>query len=209
MFFFLWYVDHRLNKILRNYIDSEVERVTSLVVSNSLKKVKDDFSSYYKVEKDFDGVEHIYYDTAEIENFKVLLTETVQDEFYKVEHGDFSTYLLSQQVKYREKYPFFQNGYLCEVNMNSINNSTLFGNLGPSIPIRLSFMGFVDSDVSLDVKEYGINNVIVEVGVDMTIKNMITMPITSHIQDTQIHEVISIDVIKGEVPHYYMGRDTV
>ena len=60
--------------------------------------------------------------------------------------------------KLRRKYPFFKSGYLCEVNFNSLRNSALFGNVGPSIPIKLSFMGYTHSDVIVHVKEYGINN---------------------------------------------------
>ena len=92
---------------------------------------------------------------------------------------------------------------MCEVNFNSLRGSVLFGNIGPAIPVKLSFMGVVYADVSIHVQEYGINNVLVEVDVVVKVSNLITMPISSRIHDTIVKEVLSAEIIKGAIPNYY------
>ena len=137
--------------------------------------------------------------------FRDELVQKIQSEFYKVENGIFDDYNLASQEKLRSKYPFFKNGYLCEVGFNSLRGSIFFGNLGPIIPIKLSFLGFVSSDVDVNVKEYGVNNVIVETDVVVVVSNLITLPVSTRVHNTTIKEILSIEIIQGKVPSYYVN----
>ena len=150
-------------------------------------------------------IENISYDTYQINLFQNELRDQIWEELQNIERGDFYSYSLTMQDKLRKKYPYFSNGYLCEVSMNSLRGSSLFGNVGPVIPIKLSFMGFVDSNIDVQIKEYGINNVIVEVDAIVTVSNMISMPISSRIHNVLVKQVLSMEVIPGEVPRYYTG----
>lgn len=180
--------------------------MSSLVVAHALKRASSEMDGkYYLVDKKSGAIEKISYNTVEIEKFKNRLTEIIQEEFVSVEKGEFHDYPLGLQEKMREKYPFFQNGYLCEISLSSLQKSSLFAYYGPIIPIKLSFMGYVDTNISLQVREYGINNVIVEVDVEVLVHNMITMPISSRIHSTKVRQVLSLDIIQGEVPNYYHG----
>jgi len=191
--------------LLDSYLDSEVERITSIIVHKALKKVNNS-KKYYVVQKDKSSVQNIKYDMSKINEFRDSLTETIQDEFYQIEKGVFDDYQLASQEKLKNKYPYFHNGYLCEVGFNSLRGSTFFGNMGPVIPIKLSFFGYVSSDVDIKVKEYGVNNVIVETDVIVVVSNLITLPISSRVHDTTVKEIISVEIIQGDVPNYYVDR---
>ena len=201
----LVFIDYRLNTILEHYIDSEVDKMNSEIIHYALEKMNQkEKKEYLTIQRKGDMIQNVSYNTLSINQFKEEFVQVIEEEFYAIENGDFQHYSFAYQDKYQKKYPYFQNGYLCEVNLNSLK-STLFGNIGPSIPIKLSYLGSVQSDFQLQVKEYGINNVILEVDVYVMISNLITMPISSRKHDTKTKNVLSIELIQGEIPNYYGG----
>ena len=54
-------------------------------------------------------------------------------------------------------------------------------------------------------KEYGINNVIVETYLVVTIKEQVIMPLSSKRKNIVIKEPLTIDIIQGSIPNYYNG----
>lgn len=191
--------------LLDSYIDSEVNRVTSVVIHNAIQRVNQDRVDYFTIQKDTNNVSRIRYNTGEINRFNDLLVQEIQREYRMMESGTFNSYHYAMQEKLRKKYSYLKNGYLCEISVNSLRGSTLFGNVGPVIPIKLSFMGSVTSDIEIEVEEYGVNNAIVKVYSVVHVSNLITMPISSKTNQTTIRNVLSFEIIPGEVPQYYSG----
>ena len=194
-----------MHRLLDSYIDSEVERVTSVVVNKALWEVNQNRVDYFTITKDDDNVSRIQYNTQDINHFNDILVREIQKEYRELEKGNFDSYHYAIQERLRKKYPYLKKGYLCEVSFNSLRGSTMFGNVGPVIPIKLSFMGYVTSDIDIQVKEYGVNNVIVEVYSVVNVSNLITMPISSKTNQTSIRNILSFEIIPGEVPQYYSG----
>ncbi len=202
-FTFIIWIDKRLKDVLNNYIDVEVEKMASSIVTYSIKKV------YIKNEKllnimrnEKNEIEKISYNTPYINQLKDEILNEIQKEFNANENGDFKRYNINQQEKNKKKMKNWREGFICEININSIRGSTLFGNIGPTIPIRLSYMGYTYADIELETKEYGINNAIVTINLVIKISNLISMPISSKIHEKTIKQPISIEIIKGEIPNY-------
>ena len=103
------------------------------------------------------------------------------------------------------KFKYVRSGLLYEFNINSIYNNTLFSNIGASIPLKISFLGSVNSNIEIKTKDYGINNLIVEAYLNINVKCYTTMPLGSKIHEISINELIFVDIIKGEIPNYYIS----
>ena len=204
-FFLLSFIDQLLNTVLSHYIDLEVEKVSTVIVTHAVKKIHSN-NHFVTVEKEGNIIHDISYNTNDINQFNDLLVEEIQKEIYDIENGNFDDYSFAIQQKLKEKYPFFHGGYLCEVSLNSLRGSSLFGNLGPVIPIKLSFLGYLLPDIDIEIKEYGLNNVIVEVYSIVDVSTLITMPVSSKIHHTKVKNVLSFEIIQGQVPSYYVGR---
>ena len=69
----------------------------------------------------------------------------------------------------------------------------------------MTFIGQVNTELDVKVREYGINNVIVEMDVIVSVCEQASMPLTSKKKDIIVKEPISIEIIKGEIPNYYNG----
>ena len=102
-------------------------------------------------------------------------------------------------------YQFIDSGIVCEVPLGALTGNGFVANLGPVIPLRMSFLGQVSSHLKTKVTSYGINNLLLEVYVEVEIKGKISLPKSSDIVAIKVEAPLSIKVISGVVPNYYGG----
>ena len=101
------------------------------------------------------------------------------------------------------KYKKIKRGVLCELPLNVLKNNITLSNIGPTIPIKLSFSGNVKTKTKTTTKNYGINNIVVEVIVVVEINEQITMPTSSKETTLTIEAPLVLKIIQGKVPEYY------
>lgn len=184
-----------LNKVLRNYVDIEVYNVTSRVVNRVVSS--NSFSGGYLVR---DANNNFSYNTKIINDYVDMVSRKIDDELVNIESGDLSNEIFNNSLK---RYKNIKNGFITEVMFSSIRGSTLFSSLGPSIPVRLVFIGGVSTDVDVKTEEYGINNVLVKLTLNIIVRERTSLPFTSSEQVITIDEPLSIDIIRGDIPDYY------
>ena len=205
-FFFLNRIDRKLEKVLRPYINMEVERLTNNIVTKAVtdmnlsRKVEE----YVQIERTNGKIEHISYRTNTINEITRDVTRVIQDTLKNIDSGEIDEYFLSNRVK-TGKFQLVQNGILCEVSLGSIRNSILFSNIGPTIPIRLFFLGQANTEIKIDTREYGVNNVMIEVNLIIKVQEVVSMPISSLKKEIVIKEPLSVEIIQGDLPHYIGG----
>ena len=199
-FIFLLIINYRLKTTLKRYIDIEVERITSHVVNQSIKDINISSSDYIYLNDD----SNYSYNFSVLNEYKDRLSKRIQEYFSYIEKGDYSKYPSYVQQYDTQKYKNVKKGYLCEISFNSIMNSVLFSNVGPTIPVKITFIGTTNVNIDIKTKEYGINNVIVETYAIIDIVNEISLPITTKKVTVKVKEPITVDIVKGVVPNYYV-----
>lgn len=199
-FIFLLIINYRLKTTLKRYIDIEVERITSHVVNQSIKDINISSSDYIYLNDD----SNYSYNFSVLNEYKDRLSKRIQEYFSYIENGDYSKYPSYVQQYDTQKYKNVKKGYLCEISFNSIMNSVLFSNVGPTIPVKITFIGTTNVNIDIKTKEYGINNVIVETYAIIDIVNEISLPITTKKVTVKVKEPITVDIVKGVVPNYYV-----
>ena len=199
-FIFLLIINYRLKTTLKRYIDIEVERITSHVVNQSIKDINISSSDYMYLNDD----SNYSYNFSVLNEYKDRLSKRIQEYFSYIENGDYSKYPSYVQQYDTQKYKNVKKGYLCEISFNSIMNSVLFSNVGPTIPVKITFIGTTNVNIDIKTKEYGINNVIVETYAIIDIVNEISLPITTKKVTVKVKEPITVDIVKGVVPNYYV-----
>ena len=202
-FFFILYIDKRVNAILDQYINIEVERLTGNIVNRAVSEVmsSEDYKNILQ-EGLKDG--HISYKTQSINKLTDKISLYVHDKLMNLEAGDIPDLFVVDRFR-NGKFKKMDNGILCDISLGSVRNSSLFANVGPTIPIKLTFTGVVNAELDVKIKEYGINNVIVEMDVIVKVREHASMPLTSKRKDIVVKEPISIEIITGEIPDYYNG----
>lgn len=186
---------------LKPYIDMEVERLTNNIVNKAIREkvLENKYQSFFvSNEKE----KNISYDTRKLNELKNEVAEYVQDILLDLDDGKIQEYFLENRKK-ESRFKHIRKGILAENTLNSMRGSTLFGNVGPTIPTRLFFVGQIKSDIQMEAKEYGINNIMVTIFLIITIKEQVSMPLSSSKKEITVKEPITVDIFQGEIPKYY------
>lgn len=200
--FCLELIDYQIVSILKPYMNSEVERLTNNIVNQAIRnKIKNANYSFNKVNQN-ENSKLFSYDTIMLTKIKDEITAYVQDSFIQLDNGKIDEYFISDRIK-TGRFKKVKHGVICDLTLGSVRGSTLFANVGPAIPIKLSFLGQIQSDIDVDIKEYGINNVLVTIYLIINVKEQISMPFSSDKVEIKVREPIVIDLVQGNIPHYF------
>lgn len=204
-FFLLQIISNALNPILSNYVNIEAKRFANNIVSSTVNEVivkNNDYDLFIITKNSKGEIETLDYNTQKVNKLLLEITDTIQKELTNLEEGKIEDLQISNNFKLKNLTKI-KNGVLCEVPIGALNGDTLFANIGPNIPIRLSFIGQVQSNLETKISSYGINNITVETNILVEVEEQITMPTTSKNFSVKIKAPLTIKIIKGIVPDYY------
>ena len=89
--------------------------------------------------------------------------------------------------------------------MGAVFNNSFLANLGPKIPIRFNLVGKIKANLKSTITDYGINNALIETVLHLTLTLKVILPITSEEISVESNVPISMKIISGEVPEYYLN----
>ena len=85
------------------------------------------------------------------------------------------------------------------------NKNPLLVNLGPKIYIPLNFSGALLTNLKTKIKDYGLNNALVEIYVTIKINIDILYPYNKNKEEINYDVLIASSIINGRVPSFYGG----
>ena len=182
-----------MKNILLPYINVEVERLVTNIITKTLNEEMNNIN----LDSDF-------YNATNLNKLESEIDEKVLDELINIDAGIVDDSLIPMRVR-NSRFKKIKNGILCDISIGSLRGSTLFSNIGPTIPIKLLFNSGIKSNIDIEINEYGINNAIVKTYFNIELNEQITMPISSEKRKINIRKILDIDIIKGEIPNYYTG----
>ena len=206
-FFCVSILGNKVNPILHNYLNLEVERVTANVIDVSVNDVlaNELVDDLFNVSKNSNNeIEMIDYNTKEVNSLLKKINENIYSKLLRLEEGKVDDFVLSSSLL-GNNYKKVKSGIVCEIPMGSLTGNGFLSNLGPVIPIKMSFLGHVNSSLKTKVTSYGINNLYLEIYVHVEVKERISLPRSSKDITIEIDAPLSIKIMSGVVPEYYGG----
>lgn len=94
---------------------------------------------------------------------------------------------------------------ILSVPVGVASSNLYFANLGPRVPVRISYMGYIGASVRLKLENYGINNVLISIFIDCSITNEIIIPTLKNNIQHHYSILVASKLIQGNVPSYYGG----
>lgn len=198
-----------LEKVIINYATVETERIANVIL-NDVTFIDEDFldEDLFEISRDNEGnIELINFDTKTTNKLLKEINDNAMKRLSAIEKGNTKDLELSDSLK-GTRLTFLDDGVVCDIPIGSLFHNGLIVNLTASIPIRFSFVGTVSSNIVTDVKEYGFNNALIEVGIEVTIKEKITMPHSTKSIPIKATVNLTTQIIQGNIPDYYNGSFT-
>lgn len=193
------FINKKISPQLINYASIEIKKLSNLIITKSIKTENleklniEDLFIITKNEKE----EILTVDVNTVTLNKIILQSTIniQENLKRLEQG-----------KINNNNEENKNGVVLKIPLGQIYNNFLLNNLGPKIPVKLKILGDIETKVNTNIKNYGINNALIEITLDISVKEKVILPInTEEITVTQTIPV-AIKIIKGTVPNYYSGE---
>ena len=191
------------------YANDEVTRLVTLIINDS---INNEMIEEFDEEKIFDVIRNdegeiqlISYDTKNLNILLNSIAVIVQNNLEAIENGDVEFLDLSDSYFNEFDKDLLKECIICEIPFGSFSNSSLISNIGPKIPVKITLIGDVATNLISDVKEYGINNALLEVSIEIIVNFRVNLPFISEKITVSNELPISVKIIQGSIPNFYTG----
>lgn len=130
-----------------------------------------------------------------------VVTEKLYDLIDDLEKGNIKEYN-TQNIVTGPK------GMALKVPLFIGSNNILLANLGPDIYVKINFVGSILTNIRSEIKNYGLNNALVELYVTIKITASLITPVKKGSIEIPYDVLIASKVINGRVPEIYGGAIT-
>lgn len=208
---FINYYSNKSKDVLMAYAESETRKLTILVINKAItKQMSDSWAN--------DIFDVVYNDKGEIilidfnsqNTAKILSTMTslIELNLRAIEEGKIDMLELPNNSLESYDMDLLEKGIITYIPFGIATGSSLLYNLGPKIPVKLSLLGDVITGFSTDVTEYGINNALIKLMIDVKVDTRIILPIICEEITINANIPIAMKVVQGKIPDYYMNGFT-
>ena len=121
---------------------------------------------------------------------------------------DFNSVILNQilnkiTVSVEKDLRELNNKVSYRIPIGIIFNSSLLSNLGPKIPVKINLDGDVITSLNTEVKDYGINNALIKISVNVKVYMNVIIPFKTEEIIIEANIPIVMRIVEGEIPSYY------
>ena len=142
---------------------------------------------------------NISYNTKNAYKVVNLLANRLKNDFNTIENGKLNIEYYDQELSNGI------DGFVLSMPIGIASNSIFLTNLGPRIPVKIKFIGTLLTNLKTKVQNYGINNALIEVYMDVSISHEIFTPVTYQTKELKYEIMIGAEIINGIVPALYGG----
>lgn len=200
------YINHRTRSYVYEYSNMIANKITKYIVNNAYVREKVNYYAndiYDIVKDDTNEIKNIIYDSGVINDLINSIGDRVYNMFSMLESGDIRKIKVNANILSNKRND--KDGIVLEVPSGLIHNNYLFSNLGPRMPIKISLNGDFESFISSEVKEYGINNAMVTIYINIKVSEQITLPFITDRVVVENKIPIFMSLVNGTIPNYYFG----
>lgn len=206
------FLSARASPILIEYAEMEITKLSNIIINKAISKQLVENASIddlFIVTKDNQGeIQTIDFNSVVVNKFLSTTTSSIQLSLKQIEEGNIDLLELPDEllIHYDEK--DLKRGIVYEIPSGVIFGNSFLSNLGPKIPIRFSLLGDIHSNIKTKITNYGINNALMEVSMEIQVTEKALLPFLSKKIVVQNSVPISIKMIEGNIPNYYFhGMD--
>ena len=202
-------LSYSVDDFILNLSEIEVKKISKKILNEAINKTLLDcaeINSLFVVEKNESGdIKEIDVDSVRANKILMLINKDINAYIKELEEGKSSIVDIKNSLTTNKKFFSDKPGIVFEIPIGVVTNNSTLSNLGPKIPIKVSLNGELKSQLKTKIENYGINNALIKLIINVEVSEQIVMPLTSRevIFDTDI--IIAMKMIQGDVPGYYIG----
>lgn len=187
-----------LNEPMINYAKNKSIDITTIIINSVMKEMtkSNDLNDLIYVQKNKnDEITNLDFDNNKVNKILYEINDNILKKINEM------TSLNDMNGKKSKK----ENKNIYMMPINVAYKNMLLSSIGPKIPFKLEIINSTSNNVKTTVREYGINNSIVEIFIIIELNTQIILPFSSSTSTIKKEIPISTKIIKGKIPKYYGG----
>jgi sporulation protein YunB len=201
----------KIKPSLIKYGEVETKRIITLIINDSISKFSQEhqnINTILNIEKDSENkIKTIDFNPQKVTKIQNSINKNIEKNLIAIEKGELNNINININRVSDIEYEEIKKGLIYYIPMGNITGSLLTNNIGPKIPIKFSTTGDITSNIESKVKEYGINNALIEVNIKVSVTMIISMPFISKEVTVTNKIPLFIKIIQGELPNYYLSNN--
>ena len=199
-------INKKFSPILFETAETEINKFSTIIINKAISQVLGDKINtedlFLTSTSEKGEIQTIDFNPIVVNQVLNIATTTAQENLKLLEEGNLNNlkeygYTNTKQIKKLKK------GIIAEIPMGVVFKNSILANIGPKIPIRLHYLGDVNSNIKTKITPYGINNAMVEIGVHLEITAQIVLPFLTKKTVLVCTIPLAIKIIQGSIPNYY------
>lgn len=199
------YINKKIMPIFLEYAEFQASKIATYVIS---KAVDEEVSQNLDLEDLFisttdstGNIKSIDFNPITINKISNMIKANIFEYLEDLENGNIekikNTSLFSSRINER---------IVFEIPTGVVFDNIILTNLGPKIPVKLNLVGDILTNISTKVTEYGINNAVIEVMVNVEVYEQVILPFTTKKITITTDIPIALKLIQGEIPSYLFNN---
>lgn len=207
--FTFYLINKKVSPILIHYAETEMKRLSSLVITKAITKQMTeelDFDDLFLIDKNSSGeINTIDFNPVIVNKVLSTCTSTVQLNLKYIEEGRMELVTPTDEVLTEYGNSGKGNGIIFAIPSGVVFQNSLLTNIGPKVPVRLHLVGDIESNIETKISDYGINNALIEVFVNIKVNEQVILPFVSKTITVENNIPVAIKIMSGKIPESYFG----
>jgi len=177
----------------------KIEELTKYHLNSTIKKFLNiNTNDYIKLNIVNNNIINVDIDNNSCNRLLNDIIVDIENNIKNIEKGNINDYHNLEMLR-------GNNGVVVLMPIGASLNNSLFSRLGPRIPIKISFLENLNAFVDVEVENYGINNSLIKLFINIEIEDVVELPIEKNRSVVSYKYLIASKLVKGEVPNMLGG----
>lgn len=198
-------INQKMMPILVNYAEIETERIAMAVINKSILK--------YTTNKGLEDliitntnenneIVSVDFNAVNVNNILYSITNSIEQDLILLDKGKFDELNIPISNIY-EKSDI--SGIVYYIPFGVVTGASIIADIGPKIPVKNKILGSVYSNIKTEVIEYGINNAMIKIYIEVEVNEQVILPFTSKKVNVKSELPVFIKLVQGKIPSVYGG----
>ena len=201
------FINLKINPVLLDYANMEARKLASIIINDAINKNFKDINidELFIITKEENEIKAIDFNPIIVNQVLTNTTTLIQTNLKYLEQGKIELLNLNTDALIDYNTDKLRQGIIYEIPSGVIFGNSFLANIGPKIPVRFSLIGDIVSYVNTEVKDYGINNALIEVNIVLELSEQLILPFVTDKITINTTIPVALKLIQGTVPNYYLN----
>lgn len=197
LFISLRYISNTITPVLLSYAEVEARKFINIIINKSVIESNIDDLENLIIVKEKDGyITSVDFNVNIVNNMLAKVGDKIDENMKLLEDGK-----LKGIAGYNDE--DLAKGIIYRLPSGLFLKDNVISNIGPKIPVKIDMRGSIMTNVNTKLTNYGINNALVEISINISLEEQILLPFTVKTINVENTIPVVLKIIEGTVPKYY------